>query len=125
MGAVDFHIVDDEKIDDSIIKRDFITIYHHSGADVNNENSNINFYFGEIHNFIQVDNGYLELDIKFRKDDNSNFSITTPGHDFIRLVNNAFPYTLHVARISTSAGVESEQNKIVGPIATIMRLLTQ
>ena len=125
MSAVDFQLVDDEKIDDSCIKRDFIKIYQQFGADVNNENSNIKFYFGEIHNFIQVGNGYLELDIKFRKDDNSKFSITAPGHDFIRLVNNAFAYTLHDARISISAGVEIEQNRIVGSISTNMRLLTQ
>ena len=50
----DFQLVDDSKIDDSIIKRDFIKIYDQSGADVNNENSNIKFYFGENHNFIQV-----------------------------------------------------------------------
>ena len=48
-----------------------------------------------------------------------------PGNDIIRLVNNAFAYTIHDARISTSAGVEIEQNKYVGPISTIMRLVTQ
>ena len=58
MSAVDFQIVDDEKNDDSIIKRDFLKIYHQYGADVNNKNSNIKFSFGENHNFIQVANGY-------------------------------------------------------------------
>ena len=52
--------MDDEKIDDSIIKPDFIKIYHQSGADVNNENSNIKVYFGENHNFNLVGNGYLK-----------------------------------------------------------------
>ena len=125
MSAIDFQLLDDEKIDDSIIKRDFITIYHQSGFDVNNENSNNNFYFGENHNFIQVGNGYLEFDIKTRKDNNDNFSITFPGHDVIRLLNNASAYTLHDARISTSSGVEIEQNKFVGPKSTVMRLVTQ
>ena len=46
-------------------------------------------------------------------------------HEAIRLVNNAFAYTHHDARISTSSGVEIEQNKYVGPISTIMRLITQ
>ena len=46
-------------------------------------------------------------------------------HDVIRLVNNAFAYTIHYARISTSSGVEIEQNKFVGPVSTIMRLVTQ
>ena len=47
MSAVDLQLVDEEKIDDSIIKRDFLKLYHQSGADVNNENSNIKFYFVE------------------------------------------------------------------------------
>ena len=46
MTAVDFQLVDDEKIDASNIKRDFIKFYHQSGADVNNENSNNKFYLG-------------------------------------------------------------------------------
>ena len=68
MSAVDFQLVDDKKTDDSVIKRDFIKIYHQSGADVNNKNSNINFVFGKNHNFVQVGNGYLNFDIKIRKD---------------------------------------------------------
>ena len=36
MSAADFQLVDNEKTDDSIIKRDFIKIYHRSGAVVNN-----------------------------------------------------------------------------------------
>ena len=125
MSAEDFQLIDIEKIDDSIIKRDFIKIYHQSGANVDAENSQINFYFGENHSFIQVGNGYLEFDIRIRRDDGNPFTIVAPGNDIIRLVNNAFAYTIHDARISTSAGVEIEQNKYVGPISTIMRLVTQ
>ena len=107
------------------MKQDFIKNYHQSGADVYNENSNIKFCFGENHNFIQVGNGYLEFDIKTRKDDSSIFSITAPGHDVIRLVKNAFAYTLDDARLSISSGVEIEQNIFAGPISTLMRLVTQ
>ena len=57
MSAVDFQLVDDEKIDHSIIKRDFVKIYYQSGADVTNGNSNVKIYIGENHNFIQVCNG--------------------------------------------------------------------
>ena len=52
MSAEDFQLIDDSKIDDSIIKRDFIKIYHPSGANVDAENSQSKFYFGENHNFI-------------------------------------------------------------------------
>ena len=68
---------------------------------------------------------YLQFDKKIRKDENSNFSITAPGHYVVRLVKNAFAYTLYDARIYTSAGIETEQNKFVGLISTIMRLITQ
>ena len=126
MSAEDFQLRDDSKIDDSIIKRDFIKIYHQSGANVDAENSQLKFYFGENHNFIQVGNGYLEFDIRIRRANGNAFAIgLAPGGDIIRLVNNAFAYKIHDARISTSAGVEIEQNKYVGPISTIMRLVTQ
>ena len=125
MSAEDFQLIDDEKIDDSIIKRDFMKIYHQSGANVDAENSQIETYLGENHNFIQVGNGYLEYDMRIRRDDGNAFTIVAPGNDIIRLVNNAFAYTIHDARISTSAGVEIEQNKYVGPISTIMKLVTQ
>ena len=70
-------------------------------------------------------NGFLEFDIKIRKDNNDNFSVTAPGQDINGLVNNAFAYKVHDARISTSSGVENERNKIVGPISTKMRLVTK
>ena len=126
MSAEDFQLIDDSKIDDSIIKRDFIKIYHQSGANVDAENSQIKFYFGENHNFIQVGNGYLEFDIRGTRANGNAFGIgDAPAGDIIRLVNNAFAYTIHDARISSIAGVEIEQNKYVGPISTIMRLVTQ
>ena len=125
MSAEDFQPIDVSKIDDSIIRRDFIKIYHQSGAHVDAENSQIKFYFGENRTFFQVGNGYLEFDIRVRRDDGNRFTFVAPGNDVIRLVNNAFTYTIHDARISTSSGIEIEQNKYVGPISTIMRLVTQ
>ena len=126
MSAEDFQLIDDSKIDDSIIKRDFIKICHQSGANVDAENSQIKFYFGENHKFIQVGNGYLEFDIRVRRANGNAFAIgLAAAADIFRLVNNAFAYKIHDARISSIAGVEIEQNKYVGPISTIMRLVTQ
>ena len=121
MSAEDFQLIDDSKRDDSIIKRVFIKICHQSGANVDAENSQIKVYFGENHNFNQVGNGYLEFDIRVRRANGNAFAIgLAPGGDIIRLVNNAFAYTIHDGRIASSAGVEIEQNKYVGPISTIM-----
>ena len=121
MSALDFQLIDDSKIDDSIIKRDFIKIYHQHGAEVNNENQNIKFYFGENLNYIQIGNAYLEIDILVRKADRTNFA----DADEIRLVNNGLAYIFQEGRISTSAGTEIEHNKNLGNVSTIMRLLTQ
>ena len=125
MSAEDFQIRDIEKIDDSIIKRDFIKIHRQSGANVEAKNSQNKFFFGENHTLIQVGNGYLEFDIRVRRADGYPFTIVAPGNDVIRLVDKAFAYTIHGGRISTSAGVDIEQNKYVGPISNNMRLVTQ
>ena len=128
MSAEHFQLIDTDKIDDSTIKQDFIKIYRQPGANVNAENSQIKFYFGENHNFIHIGNGCLEFDIRVRRVNGNPFSVAVNDldpKDLIRLVNIAFVYTIHDARISTSAGVEIEQNKYVGAFSTIMRLVTQ
>ena len=100
MSAEDFQLIDNEKIDDSVIKQDFIKIYHQSGANVDAENSQIKFHFGENHNFNKVDNGYIEFDKRVRRVDGNAFRIAVNDgdpNDLIRLVNNAFAYTIHDA----------------------------
>ena len=114
-------MIDDSKIDDSIIKRGFIKIYHQHGAEVNDENQNIKFYFGENLNNIQLGNAYLEIDILVRKANGKNFA----NAENIRLVNNALGYVFQEGRLSTSVGTEIERNKNLGNVSTIMRLLTQ
>ena len=121
MSAEDFQLIDDSKIDESIIKRDFIKIYHQHGAEVNNEKQNKKIYFGENLNYIQIGNSYLEIDIEVRKADGTNFA----NADQIRLVNIGLAYVFQEGRLSTSAGTEIEHNKNLGNVSTIMRLLTQ
>ena len=117
MSAEDFQLIDDSKIDDSIIKRDFIKIYHQHVAEVNNENQNIKFYF----NYIQIGNAFIEIDMEVVRADGNDFA----DADEIILVNNALAYVFQEGRISTSAGTEIEHNKNLGNVSTIMRLLTQ
>ena len=114
-------MIDDSKIDDSIIKRDFIKIYHQHGAEVHNANQNINFDSGENLNYIQIGNAYLEIDIEVKKADRTNFA----NADAIRLVNNGLAYIFQEGRLSTSAGTELEHNKKLLNVSTILRLLTQ
>ena len=114
-------MIDDSKIDDSIIKRDFIKIYHQHGAEVNNENQNTKFYFGQNPNYLQIGNAYLGIDVEVGKADRTNFA----NADEIRLVNNGLAYIFQEGRLSTAAGTEIEHNKNLRNVSTIMRLLTQ
>ena len=66
------------------LKKDFIKFFQQLGAELNNENHNIKFYFVEKVNFIQKVNAYIELAIEIRKADNT--SVTNA--DEIRLNNN-------------------------------------
>ena len=120
MSAEGFQLIDYSRIDDSIIKRDFIKKYHQQGAEVN-ENQKIKFYFGENLNCVQIGNGYLEIDREVKKVDEINFTKA----DQIRLFNNGIAYLFQEARLSTSSGTEIENNKYLGAVSTIMRLLTQ
>ena len=121
MSAEVSQLTDNSKIHDSIIKRDFIKIYHQHGAEVINENQNIKCHFGKNVNSIQIGNGYLEIDIQFKKVDGTNFT----NADQIRLVKNGLAYVFQEDRLSTSSGTEIENNKHLGPASTIMKLLAQ
>ena len=46
MSLEDFQFLDNEPLDNSIIKRDFTKIYHQQGAQLNQSDQNIDFIFG-------------------------------------------------------------------------------
>ena len=41
MSAADFHMINNTTVDDSIIRRDFLEIYHQHGVRIDDENRNI------------------------------------------------------------------------------------
>ena len=47
MSIEDFQILDIQPFDNSMIKRDFLKIYHQQGAQLNDADQNIEFIFGE------------------------------------------------------------------------------
>ena len=120
MSLVDFQLLDNEPLDNSIIKRDFTKIYHRQGDQLNQSDQNIEFIFGENHNYHQIGNGYSEFKITVRKNDSTNFHIEDP----IRLLNNGFAFCFKEARLSTTIGIDIEHNKFCGQISTIMKLLS-
>ena len=119
MSLEDFQLLDNEPFDNSIIKRDFLKIYHQQGAQLNQPDQNVEFIFGENNNYHQVGNSYLEFDITVRREDNANFA----NNSAIRLTNNAFAYCLKEARLGITSGSDLEHNKYCGQVSTIMRVL--
>ena len=120
MSLEDCQLLDNEPLDNSIIKRDFTKIYHGQGDQLNQSDQNIEFIFGENNNYHQIGNAYLEFNITVRKNDTTNFH----NEDPIRLVNNAFAFCFKEARLTTSIGGDIEINKFCGQISTIMRVIS-
>ena len=120
MSLEDFQLLDNEPLDNSIIKRDYLKIYHQQGAQINQSDQNIEFIFGGNNNYHQVGNSYLEFDITVRREDNAIFT----NNSAICLTNNAFAYCFKEARFGVTSGTDLEHNKYVGQISTIMRVLT-
>ena len=115
-----FHLLDNEPLDNSIIKRVFTEIYHRQGDKLNQSDQNFEFIIGENNNYHQIGNAYLEFNITVRKNDLTIFH----KDDSIRLVNNAFAFCFKEARLITSIGGDIEINKNCGPISTIMRVIS-
>ena len=120
MNLKDFQLLDNEPFDNSIIKRDFLKVYHPQGAQLNQSDQNIEFIFGENKNYHQVGNGSLYFDITVRKNDTTNFHTEDP----IRLVNNAYAFCFKEARLSTTLGSDIETNKFSGQVSTIMEVIS-
>ena len=121
MSLEGFQLLDNEPLDNSIIKRDFTKIYHRQGDQLNQSNQNIEFNFGENNNYHQIGNAYLELIITVRKHDTTNFRDDDP----VRLVNNGYAFCFKEARLSTSLGSDIEINKFCGQVSTIMRAISK
>ena len=119
MSLEDFQLIDNEPIDNSIVKRDYTKVYHQQGANLSDSNQNAEFIFGENNNYHQIGHGYLEYDITVR-----NTAGNFTNASVIGLVNNAFAYCFREATLTTTGGMEIEHKKYVGPVSTLMRLLT-
>ena len=120
MSLEDFHILDNEQIENPIIKRDFSKVYHQPGSRLNQADQNFEFISVENNNYYQIGNGYLEFNITVRKNDCTNFHREDP----IRLVNNGYAFCLKEARLSITVGSDIEHNKFCGQVSTIMKIIS-
>ena len=119
MSLEDFQLLENEQFDNSIVKRDYLRVYHQQGANLNDSDQHIEIIFGENNNYHQKGNAYLEYDITVQNpaaafDDNSR----------IRLTNNGLAYVFREAVLATASGSNLEHNKFLGQISTVMRVLT-
>ena len=120
MSLEDFQLLDNEHIDNSIIKRDFTKLYHRQGDQLNQSDQNNEFIFGENNNYHQIGNAYLKFNITVRKNDDTSFHFDYP----VRLVNNGFAFCFKKARLSTTSGSDIKITKFCGQVSTIMRVIS-
>ena len=73
MNLEEFRLLDNERFDNSIVKRDFFKMYHKQGAQVNQSDQTFEFISGENNNYHQTEKGYLEFDITVQKSVGTNF----------------------------------------------------
>ena len=67
MSLGDFQLIDNEPLDNHIIKRDFTKIYPRQSDQLNQSDQNDESIFGENNNYHQIGNAYLEFNITVRK----------------------------------------------------------
>ena len=76
-------------------------------------------FFGGNLNYKQMGKCYLEFETRVRKANERNFIVAVEiTNQIIRLVFNAFAFTLHAARNSKSSATELEKHNFVGPVST-------
>ena len=100
MGLELFQLLDKKAFDISVLKRVFLKVYHQQGAQLNQSDQDVEFFFGENNKNQRKGNGYLEFDTTVRKSDHTSFL----NEDPIRLVNNGFSFCFKEARLKTTNG---------------------
>ena len=119
MSLEDFQLLDNEPIDESVIKGELSQIYHQQGDQLNDRIQKLEFIFGENKNHHQVVNSYIKFNISVR--------LLLAGFNIkaeIRLINIGDAFCFDQVTISTTGGMQIEYVKILGQVSTIMRSLT-
>ena len=114
-----FQLLDKEAFDNSIVKRDFLKVYHQQGAKLNDSDHQVEFISGESNNYHQIGNAYLEFDVTVQ-DPNASFD----NNSRIRLTKIGLAYVFQEAVLATTSGSNLEHNKFVGQTSTIIRVIT-
>ena len=115
-----FQLLDNEPFANRTFKKHFLKVYHKQEAQLNQSDQNIEFNFGEINNYHQIGNGYLDIVITVRKGDIKSIQYDDP----IRLVNNAVAFCFKEARLSTTLRSDIENNDLCGQVSTTMTVIS-
>ena len=92
MNLEDFQLLDNERIDISVFKENFLSIYHQQPANLIDSDQNNEIIFGENKNYHQIGKAYLQNEMTIKKDFvNAADRVLIVG-DVTRLVNKAFAY---------------------------------
>ena len=103
MSSENFQLLDNEQIDNGIVKRDFFKIYHQQGAEINNPHQNIDFFFGENNKYHQLGNSNFQFVITVQ---DPNAGLINKAEK--RPVNIGFAFCFNEATISTTGDMEIE-----------------
>ena len=120
MSSENFQLIDNEPLENSIIKRDFTKLYHQQGDPLIQSDPKIEFIFGENNKYHQIGDAYLKLNNKLRKNDDTNIHHEDP----VRLVNNGYAFCFKEARLGTTISSDIEIDKFCGQVSTIMRAIS-
>ena len=123
MSSKKFQILDNEPVDNSIMKRDFKKVYHQQRAIQDEPDQDIEIIFGENNIYDQIRNAYLQFGITLRKADNNNFN-----EEAVRMLKKL----LHIVLKKLDwlplwfdlEGFDLEHKQNVGQLSVIMRLIT-
>ena len=101
MNLEDFQLLDNETIDNFIIKRLFSKVYHQQAANLTDSDPNVDFIFDEIITYHQIDYACLQYEVKVERDNAKAAGRVLVDGDVIRFLNNSFAYCKKGARLST------------------------
>ena len=92
MSLEDFQLMDNEPIDNIIMKKDYSNVYHQQGGLLKDPDQNLEFIIGEINKYHQAGKSHLEFDITGPKADGNNFNFTIypATNQAIGLMNSGF-----------------------------------
>ena len=122
MSADDFQLFDELVFDNSILKRDFSRLSQQPGANLYDFDNIIDSFFEETNNYYEIGNAYLHFGLTLK------MNLGFLEDDYTGTIK--FTYTGTIIQVPKKATImktvrsEIEQNKYVGRICTILRVLT-